>query len=364
MNYCDDDTFESLDEEFRDARDHTTTLNWNYCAKGFLRRGETSVLYGPSNCGKSALVCHLGHCVVTGRKFFGARVKKGMVIHVGAEAPESILDRMQAYDIHHLDAAPYRVRMKPVDLSQPDEVSKFIAKVKRLCQMAGQDVILIVFDTLARSIGFLDENCANAMTQIAEAVALIARVLNAHVMLVHHTGKDADRGGRGSSALRGAVDSELSLKPLDGGAVVLSHEKQRTMPKGLAVQFRMETVVLGKDEDGEDRTTVKAVELPPVQYASDKRKTAMEASGSTVAVLTALHIRRLTGAHANVSFRPGDLVDTLPEELFGGIAHESRARSVCRALEKLACRKNPPVEKGSDGWRLVGRSNSASSGEA
>jgi RecA-family ATPase len=61
---------ENRDDLYRDARHHRPRLVWNYAAKSWLRRAETSVLFGPSNCGKSALVCHLGHCIVTGSNFF------------------------------------------------------------------------------------------------------------------------------------------------------------------------------------------------------------------------------------------------------------------------------------------------------
>ena len=146
-----------LAQPYRDARAHQPDLVWNYAVKGFLRRAETSVLFGPSNCGKSALVGHLGHCIVTGAPFFGAKVRQGLVVHVGAEAPAAVLDRMQAYGIQHdATTCPYVVRMEPVDLSVPAAVDGFILDLKKLYQDYRQKIVLIVFDTLARSIGTPD----------------------------------------------------------------------------------------------------------------------------------------------------------------------------------------------------------------
>ena len=48
----------------RPVADHIPSLEWNYAIKGWLLRRETSLLYGPSNVGKSALVCRLGCCIV------------------------------------------------------------------------------------------------------------------------------------------------------------------------------------------------------------------------------------------------------------------------------------------------------------
>jgi hypothetical protein len=337
---------------FRDARKHRPRLSWNYAIKGLLRRGETSVLYGPSNCGKSALVCYLGSRIVSGQTCFGGRVKKGIVVHVGAEAPESILDRIQACDLQE-DSAPYIVAMAPVDLSQPEEVLTFIQSLEQIQEANGQEIILIVFDTLARSIGQTDENCASAMTSVVNAAERIARQSRSHVMLVHHTGKDADRGSRGSSALRGAVDTEIALSPLKSGTVAVSTEKQRTMPKSALVHFKTEIHVLGQDEDGENRTTVKAVESVDAPMLDEVKHTGGDA-GCDQAVLTALHFRRLTGTQAAKPFRPRDIFETLPPELFGGIAEESRIRKISRSLEGLSKRQPAIVEKdASGGWRLV-----------
>lgn len=336
-----------------DTRAYKPDLRWNYAAKGVLCRGETSVLYGPSNCGKSAVVCHLGHCIVNGTPFFGAKVKKGAVIHVCAEAPKSVQERVHAYGTD-ATAAPYLVRTAGVDLSIRDDVDDFLEEMEAIAEACDHDVVLIVFDTLARSIGELDENCSNSMTRVAETAERLATQLNAHVMLVHHTGKDTERGGRGSSALRGAVYTELCLKP-DGKRVVLSQEKQRAMPKAAPVQFKTKPVVLGKDEDEEDRTTVHVVELETEDEAGGDRKPNQPSAGSPcdTAVLTALHIRHMTPGPSAETFRPRDILDLLPDELFADIAADSRVRRVSRTLEKLAGRPQPVVEKVDGGWRLA-----------
>jgi RecA-family ATPase len=94
----------------RSVADHSPSLEWNYAMKGWLLRGETSLLYGPSNVGKSALVCHLGSCIVAGRPCFGARVAPGLVVHVAPEAPASVRDRIHSCDIDPAAKQNYRIR--------------------------------------------------------------------------------------------------------------------------------------------------------------------------------------------------------------------------------------------------------------
>lgn len=349
----DSDSDSDFDNLYEDAWNHSPELAWNYVAKGWLLRGETSVLFGPSNCGKSALVCHLGNCLATGTPFFGARVRRGIVVHVGAEAPKSVLDRMQALKPRHVGPpSPYIVRKRSVDLSVPAQVSSFISELEQLHHQHHEPIVMVVFDTLARSIGAVDENCAGAMTAVADTAAQIASQLDAHVMLVHHSGKDAERGGRGSSALRGAVDTEISLSPTNGSVVRVVHEKQRTMKKGETSFFEINSFVLGQDEDGEDRTTVMAVESakPPENENTGKRNTA---SKYDTTVLTALHIRRLAGFGDADAFQARDILESIPPEIFGTMSQENRMATIRRVLTRLSNHESPAVEKVGKEWRLI-----------
>lgn len=354
---------EGSDELYRDARNHSPNLVWNYAIKGLLRRGETSVLFGPSNCGKSALVCYIGSRIATGLPVFGSKVRQGIVVHVGAEAPTSILDRIHAYTLPDAPtAAPYIVRMKPVNLSDSSEVDRFIAELSDIRRHYDQDIILTVFDTLARSIGTVDENCAASMTAVASAAERVAMALKSHVMLVHHTGKDVERGGRGSSALRGAVDSEISLTPLKTGEIRVTQEKQRTMPKADDRYFETKSFVLGLDEDGEDRTTVTAIESQQPSEASEKADKAASTSRYNSAVLTALHIRRLTGTVGAKPFSPREILESLPPELFGPMSDEGRMATIRRLLGRFSEQKPAVVEKVGHEWRITGAAAPGSSG--
>ena len=348
----------SIPEVFRDARDHEPHLVWNYTTKGWLRRAETSVLFGPSNCGKSALLGYLGYCIVSGKRFFGARVKQGLVVHVAAEAAESVLDRTLGYDIKNPLNARYIVRTEAVDLSDHEVVTAFIEDLKEISNQFGEQIVLIVFDTLARSIGSTDENSSGEMTKIAGAADRVASTMKSHGMLVHHTGKDADRGGRGSSALRGAVDTEICLTPSSNGSVCVAQVKQRSMQQSKPVWFKTEAVILGKDEDGEDRTTVRAVEAEEPAKTGKSPATGSVTEARKTAVATALHIRRKSVSIATKPFRTSELIDWLPAELFKDMAAESRNKSVIRILEALAMETNPTVRGANGTWQLIANARS------
>ena len=66
------------------------------------------------------------------------------------------------------------------------------------------------------------------------------------MLIIHHPGKDASKGARGSSALLGAVDTEIEI--VDRKIVPT---KQRDVELGEAIGFKLQPVPIGVDEDGD-----------------------------------------------------------------------------------------------------------------
>lgn len=92
----------------------------------------------------------------------------------------------------------------------------------------------VVIDTLARSSVGLDENSAKDIAVIVEACDAIREApWRPTVFLVHHEGKDTERGSRGSSALPGAVDTEIRIKKAAGSLrAQLTVSKQKDSEEG------------------------------------------------------------------------------------------------------------------------------------
>lgn len=137
--------------------------------------------------------------------------------------------------------------------------------------------MLVVIDTLARSMGAGDENTAKDAAQFARNCDLIREATGAHVMVIHHSGKNEDLGARGSSALRAAVDNEIQVTA-DGK---IMSRKQRDQEPPEPQHFELRSVVLGSDEDGEPVTSavVDMAEPPKAERKplSGKNEVAMQA---------------------------------------------------------------------------------------
>ena len=102
-------------------------------------------------------------------------------------------------------------------------VSTFIRELKAAVP---EPPSLVIFDTLARCMAGGDENSAKDMGLLIAGADRIRAELGCAVLLVHHTNKSGE-SERGSTALRGGVDTLLKLKKNDEGTLTLECEKQK-----------------------------------------------------------------------------------------------------------------------------------------
>lgn len=231
----------------------------------FLDTETVNVLYGPSNSGKSFVALDLAFSIATGRPWANRRVLQGGVVYVAAEAPGSIRRRVMALrtvypGIDHARVPLFMVPV-PVDLvSSEDGITDLIATVQKI--QADNPVRLVIVDTLACTMAGGDENSFETMGALAGRLGRLRFECKTAVLGVHHSGKDADRGARGHSSLRAAVDTELEIR-IDDGVRSVSITKSRDGVLGTRVGFALEPVSIGRDSLGTE------VRVPTVTYTGD-----------------------------------------------------------------------------------------------
>lgn len=234
---------------FRLFKDVKPSFAQSGLVRGLLDRGAMSVVYGESNSGKTFFALDVAFHVATGRDWGGRRVEQGAVVYVAAEGGRGIEQRMQALKIHHQlegEDVPLALVACPVNLLSPKaDTAALISLVKDVEAQTGQQVALIVIDTLARAMAGGDENTFQDMAAFVGNVDRIRTETGAHVSVVHHSGKDTSRGARGHSSLRAATDTEIEIA--NNTATVT---KQRDMEIGKPIGFKLRPVELGSDEDG------------------------------------------------------------------------------------------------------------------
>jgi hypothetical protein len=248
-------------------------LTLNHMVKGWLSRRGLSMLYGPSNAGKTFVALDMAMHIAAGKPWRGCKVNGGPVLYIAAEGGAGVRNRLAAFKRERPDmaSAPFMLLPIGLDLHAPGDG---LAVCEALHDVAPA---LVVVDTLARSMGAGDENTAKDAAMFVRNCDLIREATGAHVMVVHHTGKDEERGARGSSALRAAVDTEISVTS-EGE---IQCKKQRDMAYADPLHFSLRSVTLGVDEDGEPVTSaVVEASDPPKKVRkplTGKNEVAMEA---------------------------------------------------------------------------------------
>lgn len=226
-------------------------LDANYIVQGWLLAGKISILYGASNVGKTFVTLDLAAHVASGKSWRGFKVKPGPVVYVAAEGGDGIRNRIAAIQKVVPDllvGADFNLLPTHIDLHEQGDAMA-------LCEaMPTETAALVVIDTMARCMGSGDENSARDVNQFVANLSAIRDRTGAHVLVVHHSGKNADAGARGSSALRAAVDTEIHVT--DGQ---IAGPKQRDIKRPDRLFFQLETVTLGMDPDGDPVTSAVVV---------------------------------------------------------------------------------------------------------
>lgn len=179
-----------------------------YLVDEVITEKSVMTVYGPSGSLKSFVAIDIGMAVAHGVQWHGRDVKQGTVVYVTGEGTSQIGHRLDAWDIANQTEgvdAPFHLVPLGVPISDPTWVSNLIADIED----AELQPVMIWLDTLARTFGQGDENSQKDMNAYISGVDRLKEHFGAVVGIVHHTGKDSDKGLRGSSALYAAMDTVI-----------------------------------------------------------------------------------------------------------------------------------------------------------
>lgn len=167
------------------------------------------MVFGPSGAYKSFYV--LGECLSIAQRL--------PVVYVAAEGSSGLHQRVSAW-CKHTGLPPGNIHFICQEISLLD-----IAHTRALITaISPLKPAFIVFDTLARCIPGGDENTARDMGMAVRHSALIQRELDCAVAWIHHSNR-AERGERGSGAMRGAADAMIELVSNGDGIIRLTCSK-------------------------------------------------------------------------------------------------------------------------------------------
>ena len=295
--------------------DQVKVSSGRYLIKNWFGYEGLSMVYGSSGSGKTLLALDLAFHLAAGSDWFGNRVKKGSVAYIMSEGNNVSNNRIKAIEIEKNElfskgSHSFYYLNDIVSLySGKKDTADFIEEVSKYSPR------LIIVDTLAMAMSGGDENRTQDINIVLENIKKIQKALGCHIMVLHHPGKDEARGARGSSALHAASDTVVELKK-NKDVVCVRAVKQRDMEGEKELNFKIEKVVIGTDEDGDEVSSAIIEESGPM--LGDKQE----------------NILKIVTAFKDIGISQTHIIDSLKKENKSALAP-----NVSRDLKKLENRK-------------------------
>jgi archaellum biogenesis ATPase FlaH len=312
-----------------------------WIVKDFLPHAQLGVLFGESGSGKTFASYDLCAAICRGIEWNGKRVTKGRVLYVVAEGVAGFVNRIKAY-CHQQGIKPSDIDMDVIsdltpNLLEPAQITDLIKDIKQR-----EPYDLIVMDTFAQVMPGANENSGEDVGKALAECKRIHRHTGAMVLLVHHSGKDASKGARGWSGLRAAADVELEVLRSDELRSI-SVTKLKDGQDGAQIGFKLHTVILGEDEDGDDITSC------IVEYTNTGRAT--KGKGATIGpkerqILMVLNEVFGLGVDSKVPVQ--ELIEGAAAQLAPPVdgKRDNRKRDVTRCLDSLSAKNYVFIEDG------------------
>lgn len=220
-----------------------------WIVRDLIPTDELSLIVGETGCGKTFLTMDLLLAIARPEctQWLGHKIKAhGPTVHITLEG-RSLPDRLRAYATHHKITIPSDYHAIEGNVTLHEDCERLIRAMERI------HPVVIAVDTVNRALGGGDENSSTDMGAFVRAAERLRLAFpGCAVALVHHLGKQADRGARGHSSLKAAVGAELLvLKDELSHIRTLTLGKQRDGPTDVAISFQLLPVDLGQDDDNE-----------------------------------------------------------------------------------------------------------------
>lgn len=253
------------------------SVSWR--VKGILPASGLAAIFGQPGSAKTFIALDMAFAVAEGAEWFDMRTHACPVVYVNLESCGGLKKRLAAWQMDKKRSIPDAVRF----VIEPFHI---LEDVDALAQGIESGTVVFL-DTLNAAAPGLDENSSRDMGLILEAAKKLQRLTEGLVVLVHHCGKDSNKGLRGHSSLLAALDAAVEVGR-NGDARYWRISKAKEAEDGTRRGFRLKTVGLGYDEDGEpeiscvvepDNSPVQEEEkplTPALKYALESLKATLE----------------------------------------------------------------------------------------
>jgi hypothetical protein len=234
------------------------------------------IMYGPPGCGKTFTALDIALHIAHDKEWQGKQIQRaGAVVYMVAEGLYGIAKRCQAWHKYHnleITENLFVVPFHTVTLWKDETIQELYKTLEKVCDTS--PISLIIVDTLSRAMSGLEENSSKDAIVFLQQMESLKEKFQCSMMFVHHAGKDATRGMRGSSALLASVDTcvmiqnntnqikWLTQKQKDGERVELNFNMVKTDDSMIIVPHETSTTVKMSCGNGGRNNNVVLDQLP------------------------------------------------------------------------------------------------------
>ena len=221
-----------------------------FLLEGLIPANSLTAIFGSPGSGKSFIGIDIAMSVSTNSEFHGKTVKSGKTIYIAGEGYNGLVQRGYAWLVANnvgIEDADIFISRTSIDLPEADARDILINEINKVLE-PGDQLGLLVVDTVSRNFGPLDENQTADMRRFVAAVDEIKDKLGCTVLLIHHSGHYDKSRARGSIALKAALDAEFLVEKRDT-SIFIKPTKMKDAEEPNTMKLKLQPVELVNDEE-------------------------------------------------------------------------------------------------------------------
>jgi len=231
---------------------------------GMVEQEALSMVFGASGAGKTFVVLDMALSVATGKAYHGKEVKQAPVCYIAGEGHAGFARRINAWATHNdvsLKGVPFYKSTSTVVMNDPDDANKLMSEIDGIVQEVGEPK-LIILDTMDRTLAGSDSDDKDvaAYLTVCDEVRL---KYGATVIVVHHVGHNHQERARGSTRLKGRLDSEYRVEMWGDFKLILTPTKMKDAEEPAPMSFLKVTIGM-QTTDGQETSSL------ALDYTEDK----------------------------------------------------------------------------------------------
>lgn len=304
--------------------------NMQWLIDGLIPAESFGVVFGEPGAGKSFSVLDMACSVSSSEPWQGLDTgDEGIVVYISAEGGNGMRFRKRAWEQMHRPAPLMRVLPITTIIDDPKDVGQLVQVFREYRRRIDQPIKMVVIDTLNRSMGG-NENDNSEMADFVRGCEKIQAEHQCGVLVVHHSGKDAEKGARGASALKAATDYEVMVAKKDD-IITVSHTRAKDVEPIPPVICRAEVVTVDGYLDYKGREITSLVPMPATM--GDEMRAAASMSDREKALIEIVQQEAVKAGAADMSCDRAQVKDAFGRNV--GIHGGALSQALSKNLQAL-----------------------------